>query len=152
LPAKSFSQDSLAKGLMAFDGKDYATAVRLVTPYAQQGHCLAQFVLGYAYQYGLSVEKSDSIGRYWLERAAEQKQPAAMGPLAVNYFSTGSGNSEHLIRAYLWAMLAAEYEPAQLVTSARHVIRGYMSPEQLKAAEDRIRQYKTAWADKPSCR
>jgi hypothetical protein len=40
------------KGLIAFDAKEYDTALIELKPFAQQGNCLAQFAVGFAYMYG----------------------------------------------------------------------------------------------------
>lgn len=145
----SFAQSAFDKGLKAFDAKDYATAFNTLKPYADQGNCLAQYVMGFSYQYGLYVNSNDSLARHWLQLAAEQKQVNAMGPLAVNLMS--SDKDDDMIRAYLWAVLAAEYLPIQRATSARHVIKGYLKPEQLQTAEKLIEEYKRKWKDKESC-
>ena len=80
----SYAQVDFNKGLQAFDEKDYKQAFSILKPYAEKGNCLAQYVIGFSYQYGLSVAINDSTASHWLLLAAEQKQPNAMGPLAAN--------------------------------------------------------------------
>src|SRR5687768_10361569 len=111
---ESFGQTSnFDEGLKSFDAKDYKKAIELLKPYADNGNCTAQFVIGYTYQYGLSVEKNDTLAINWLKKSAEQKQPAAMGPLAAALFGNAGTNRENMIHAYMWAMLAAEYLESQ---------------------------------------
>ncbi len=77
----SFAQESdFDKGLIAFDAKKFKKAVKILTPYAEKGDCLAQFALGFSYMYEPDI-KNDSLARHWLELSAEQKQPKAMGPV-----------------------------------------------------------------------
>jgi TPR repeat protein len=144
-----FAQTAFEKGLIAFDKKDYQTSFAALHPFAEQGNCTAQYVIGFSYAYGLSVTKNDSLARKWLKLAAEQKKTNAMGPLAVNMM--GSEEPEAMIKAYMWAMLAAEYVPAQRMTSARYVIKSYLKPEELSAAERLISAYKAKWKKTEDC-
>ena len=43
------------KGLAAYESGDYATALRVLTPFAEQGDANAQDILGVMYQYGEGV-------------------------------------------------------------------------------------------------
>jgi TPR repeat protein len=145
------AQTPLDQGLMAFDGKDYARSLQLLRPFAEQGNCKAQFVLGYCYQYGLSVVTNDSLARQWLNLAALQKYPRAMGPLAVNLFQNAANSSPRRVEAYYWAVLAAEYDPIQRMTSARMVIKNYLSEAELQAATARIDAQKQKWQPVAVC-
>lgn len=130
---------------MAFDAKEYEKAFNILKPYADKGNCLAQYVIGFSYGYGLHVQKNDSLAIHWLELAAEQKQTNAMGPLAAAY-------SQHdIVKAYLWAMLAFEYVPVQKFTTTRIVIKSYMKENEIAEAEKLIEAYKQRWKDTPNC-
>jgi hypothetical protein len=141
----------LDQGLQAFDQRQYARSLQLLRPYAEQGQCTAQFVLGYCYQYGLSVAPNDSLARQWLQLAAQQKQPRAMGPLAVNLFKDAADSSPQRVEAYYRAMLAAEYAPVQRLTSARRVIQQYLSKTELQQASTRIEAQKQRWQTTALC-
>ena len=132
------------KGLIAFDAKDYKLAVATLTPFAEKGDCVAQFAVGFAYS--TDIIKNDSLAMRWLLLAAEQKQPNAMGPLGVLYF--GSDIEGANTKAYLWVMLAAEYEPKQRATSARVLIKSYLKPDELIEANKLISEYKEKWKNK----
>jgi len=72
----SFAQDSkMDKGLMAFDAKKFGLALTELKPYAEQGNCVAQYVVGFSYMYGEETIKNDSLARHWLQLSADQKQP-----------------------------------------------------------------------------
>jgi len=147
----SYAQVDFDKGLQAFDAKNYKQAFSTLKPYAEKGNCLAQYVIGFSYQYGLSVTTNDSLARHWLLLAAEQKQTNAMGPLAANLMSASDEQPDYIIKAYMWAVLAAEYLPSQRMASTRYVIKGYLKPEQLDAANRLIDEYKLKWKDKQNC-
>src|SRR6185437_15365972 len=140
LPRNSFAQTSdYDKGLMAFDAKNFKQAMELLKPHAEKGNCIAQFADGFSYMYGEDI-KSDSLARHWLELSAEQKQPKAMGPLAVSYFMVAN-EKDALIKAYLWGMLAAEYDPAQRMTTKTTLVKSYMKPDELERAGKLIKEY-----------
>jgi TPR repeat protein len=152
LTLPSFGQpSSFDEGLKAFDAKDYGRAIALLQPYAEDGNCTAQFVMGYTYQYGLSVEKNDTLSISWLRKSAEQKQTAAMGPLAAALFGAASDDRDTIIEAYMWAMLAAEYVESQKYRTTRYVIKSYLKEDEIVKADTLIAQYKSAWKNKADC-
>jgi TPR repeat protein len=59
-------------GYAAATRQDYATALRLWTPMADQGDTNAQFNLGKMYAHGASVPKDDVLSVKWYRLAAEQ--------------------------------------------------------------------------------
>lgn len=146
-----FAQNKFDQGLKAFDAKDYKTSFYLLKPYAEGGNCLAQYVVGFSYQYGLYVTEDDSLARHWLQLAADQKQPNAMGPLAANLMMHSKKSPDDMVYAYLWAMLAVEYSPSQMMTTTRYVIKSYLRPDQLEKANKLIEEYKLKWKDKEDC-
>lgn len=149
---KSFGQDSnFDEGLKSFDSKDYKKSFEILEPFAKDGNCLAQFVIGYCYQYGRSVAKNDSLAIHWLEMSAEQKQPAAMGPLAASLFGNAGENRKDMIKAYVWAMLAADYLETQKYTTTRLVIKSYLKEDELERANKIIEAYRNKWKNKEVC-
>ena len=144
-----FAQKQYEEGLKAFDAKDYQKALIILRPYAEKGNCLAQYVVGFSYQYGLSVIASDTTARRWLTLAAEQKQTNAMGPLAANLMMSDTPGD--IVRAYMWAVLAAEYVPVQRATTTRYLRKEYLKPEELEKANQLIEAYKNKWKDTKEC-
>jgi len=138
------------KGLIAFDAKDFKLALQQLKPYAEKGDCLAQFAVGFSYMYGDDIKK-DSLARHWLLLSAEQKQPKAMGPLAVCFFGA-NGEKDALVNAYLWGTLAAEYDPVQRITTTTTLVKAYMKPEELDRANQLIKQYEERWKHTDNCR
>jgi TPR repeat protein len=56
----------------AYKHGDYATALQLLRPLAEQGNATAQFVLGIAYSEGRIVRRDYTEAEKWLLLAAEQ--------------------------------------------------------------------------------
>ena len=62
----------LKKGVAAYEAGDYATALRELTPLAEQGDPAAQSNLGVMYHTGQGVPRNDKISVKWYTLAAEQ--------------------------------------------------------------------------------
>ena len=62
----------LASGKRAYEEKDYATALRELTPLAAQGNADAQLILGKMYWMGQGVQMDTSQAIKWLEPSAKQ--------------------------------------------------------------------------------
>ncbi len=56
----------------AYDEKDYATALREVTPLAEQGNAEAQFLLGKMYMRGQGVPADNDQAMKWLKASGSQ--------------------------------------------------------------------------------
>lgn len=137
------------KGIAAFKAQDYKTAVTQLTPFAQKGSCTAQYAVGYSYAKDYDI-KNDSLAIHWLLLAAEQKQVKAMGILADRYFWNNK-ITDHLVKAYLWGMLGATYDPAQQINTITIMTKAYMKPEELDRANKLIDEYQRRWFLKPNC-
>jgi hypothetical protein len=57
--------------------RDYATAVRLIGPLAEQGDASAQYMLGVFYDNGLGVPQNRVHAHMWLNLAATQGKEGA---------------------------------------------------------------------------
>jgi TPR repeat protein len=62
----------LEDGVAAYDGGDYATALRLMRPLAEQGNADAQNHLGQMYRQGQGVPQDYAAAMKWYRKAAEQ--------------------------------------------------------------------------------
>jgi TPR repeat protein len=74
---------ALGPALRAIERGHYATAVRALKRPAQRGDPLAQNNLGYLYEHGLGVARSDADALGWYARAAEAGLPVAQFNLAM---------------------------------------------------------------------
>ena len=85
----AFSADA-QKGYDAIKRGDYATALRILKPLAEQGDALAQTVLGAMYAEGEGVPQNYKTAVKWYTLAAEQGFASAQYNLGVMYqFGTG---------------------------------------------------------------
>ena len=64
--------DDVGKGLLAYIQRDYATALRLLEPFAKQGDTGAQQVLGWMYEHGQGVPQNHKTAVKWYRLAIEQ--------------------------------------------------------------------------------
>src|SRR5258707_11697406 len=83
--ARTATAGPLEDGLVAAEHRDYATAIRLWVPLAEQGNRDAQYNLGIAYQYGHGVTRDHSVAASWFRKAANQGLAAAQLSLGVLY-------------------------------------------------------------------
>jgi uncharacterized protein len=58
--------DALDDGTAAYEGQEYATALRLFRPLATKGDAVAQFSLGLVYDKGQGVPQDDRQAYFWL--------------------------------------------------------------------------------------
>ena len=91
----------------AYNGKDYATALRELRPLAERGHAAAQNYLGEMYNYGRAVQKDDVEAVKWFQKAAERGHAAAQTNLAWMYVN-GWGVRKDYVEAVEWFQKAAE--------------------------------------------
>jgi TPR repeat protein len=72
-------------GLSAAQSGDYATAMRLWRPLADQGDVVAQFNIGIAFLNGYGVPKDSAEAETWFRKAANQGYAAAQNSLGNMY-------------------------------------------------------------------
>lgn len=77
----------LEDGVAAFKAKDYARALQLWQPLAQEGNADAQYNLGLLYHKGWGVARDMKQAQEWYTQAANQGQTDAMYNLGVMYAS-----------------------------------------------------------------
>jgi hypothetical protein len=90
----------------AYQRGDYATALRLWHPLAEQGDADAQFHLGVMYESGQGVLRSEAEAIKWYRKAAEQDDAVAQFNLGVMY---AKGVSPNHVEAALWYRCAADH-------------------------------------------
>ena len=98
---------SFQKGLIAYNKKDYATAIREWAPLAEQGNTIAQLNLGMMYAQGKGVAQSDSSSVKWFTLAAKSGNAIAQVNLGFMY-QYGKGIKKDKKEAVRWYRLAAE--------------------------------------------
>ena len=88
-------------GLAAYGRGDYATAIQLWRPLADQGNAAAQSYLGIMNQNGHGVPQDYAAAASWFRKAAEQGNDLAQTSLGLMYF-LGHGVSQNDAAAVSW--------------------------------------------------
>src|SRR6266852_1656807 len=94
-------------GTLAYQRHDYAAAMRILRPLADQGYSRAQFYLGVMYEKGQSVPRSDAEAAKWFQKAAEQWHSGAQFYLGSMYYF-GDGVPQSYAEATKWYLKAAK--------------------------------------------
>ena len=141
---------SLEDGWAAYERGDYAMALRVMLPFAEQGDAEVQYKLGVMYDKGRGVPKDYAEAVKWYRLAAEQGQPSAQNNLGVMY-KNGWGVPQDYVRAYQWFSLAAssflesEEVNRDRALQNRDSVYARMTPAQLAEAQRLARE----WTPKP---
>ena len=106
-------------GLDAYDSGDYATALRLWRPLAEQGNAHAEHALGVMYDEGQGVPQDDAEAVKWYRLAADQGLAEAQYNLG-NSYQLGQGVPQDDAEAVAWYRLSAE----QGLAAAQHNLAG----------------------------
>ena len=88
-------------GVAAYERGDYATALRLWRPLAEEGDALAQYNLGLMYGKGEGVPQDDAEAVKWYRLAAEQGFAKAQLNLGFMY-ARGRGVPQDDAEAVKW--------------------------------------------------
>jgi hypothetical protein len=96
-------------GFRAFARQDYAAAMRIFQPLAEEGDARAAFYLGYMYDQGLGAEESSGQAAIWFRKAAEQGDALSQATLGYMY-SAGDGVAQNYAEAMKWSLLAAKQD------------------------------------------
>ena len=102
----NIAQADFAKGLSAYENKDYATALIKWMPLADAGDNQAQYNLGWMYKRGRGVPQSDDTAIMWFEMSAQSGHPGAQSTLGSIYYY-GEGIARNELVGARWFTLAA---------------------------------------------
>jgi TPR repeat protein len=122
-------------GMTAYDGEDYATAMREWQPLAEQGDALAQYHVGLLYHKGRGVPQDDVQARKWYANAAAQGQTKAQFSLGTLYFN-GEGGPKDYQQALRWFRLLANQGEAVAQTKL-----GIMYDDGEGVPKDKVQAY-----------
>lgn len=109
----------LSQAEAAFHKTDYAGALALIKPLAEEGHAEAQYQMGWMYHNGYGLEIDDAQAEYWWLSSAEQGNTDAQLALVLLYREGGKGVPRHLGKASEYLLLAAssgDEEAGQLLS------------------------------------
>jgi TPR repeat protein len=136
----SVAADSNMAGVSAYDEGDYATALRLLRPLANQGDPRALNHLGMMYEYGRGVERNPIEAVKWFRKGANRENPTSMYNLGKMY-EKGIGVPQNDILAHMWFNLSGARDLDKART-ARDTIAGRMSREEVAEAQKLAREWK----------
>jgi TPR repeat protein len=125
--------DQFEDSIAAYDRGDYATAVRLLRPLAEQGNAQAQNGLGAMYYNGKGIAQDFKEAVKWYRLAAAQGYASAQVNLGAMYYE-GQGVAEDFIRAYMWFSIAAAKGNSDAV-QMRDAISKYLIDQQIVEAQ-----------------
>jgi TPR repeat protein len=120
-------------GVAAAQRGDYATAFREFLPLAEQGHTIAQHLLGVMYNFGEGVPKNDAEAVKWYRKAAEQGHAPAQYNLG-NMYGKGEGVPVNNVRAYMWWSLAKAQGSESAATNL-DIVKKRMTPADISKAQ-----------------
>jgi TPR repeat protein len=106
---------SIEDGRTAYSNGDYAVAMQVLRPFADQGYADVQAKLGYMYYFGQGVPQDYTQALVWFRRAADQGEGSAQGMLGVMY-DQGQGVPQDEFQASVWYRKYADrgVPPSQL--------------------------------------
>ena len=119
---------------------DYATAMRLWRPLAEQGNASVQFNLGVMYGKGRGVPQDYVEAVKWYRLSAAQGYDLAQNNLGFMYAS-GQGVPQDYVEAHKWWNLAAAQGDADAVKNRDKVAR-LMTPAQIAEAQKLAREWR----------
>jgi TPR repeat protein len=97
----------LENGQAAYQKGDYAAALQILRPLAEQGNASAQTALGVIYEHGQGVPQDFVQAVIWYNEAAYQGDPDAQTNLGAMY-ANGWGVPQDYAQAVVWYRQASE--------------------------------------------
>ena len=126
-------EEDFRAGLSAFNGGDFATAMRLWRPLADHNDARSQAGIGFMYHRGLGVKTDDVQAAFWLRKAAEQGQAEGQLMLGSLYFF-GLGVPQSYAAAYAWCELAQDNGQAEAPICRDAALQSLTEDAQLREA------------------
>ena len=99
--------NDLEDSIEAYNKGNYAQALELLCPLAEEGIANAQNNLGFIYHMGRGVTQDYQQAEKWYRLAAEQGHTVAQNNLGVMYVK-GKGVTQDYVRARMWFNFAAK--------------------------------------------
>ena len=100
-------QRAVDDGVVEFKNGNYASAVRMLAPYAERGNKTAEFNVGVAYAFGLGVSRDRERARGLLRDSLGSRAPETYLWVAKS-FETGDGVTKDAKEAMAWYRIAAD--------------------------------------------
>ncbi|MBN9491463.1 MAG: sel1 repeat family protein [Alphaproteobacteria bacterium] len=141
-------EERMRTAAAAYEHKDYATAVAIWRPLAEQGNAEAQTLLGAMYWSGDGLPRNHAEAAKWYLRAAQQGYARAQNDIGFMYgFGEGIPSRDD-VQAYKWISLAITHYTAKnqdrldQAMKDRATLKARMTAAQLAQAEREISTWK----------
>ena len=131
----------------AFDRQDYAAALRLCRPLAEQDDVRSQTSLGGMYSTAKVSSGTIPGRRNGCARRPNGATLRRRPTLGIMYWN-GQGVPRDAVLAYMWLSLAAEQEPDAV--KERDLAASEMTPDEIDKAQRLAREWKPKQATTPS--
>src|SRR5262245_16483674 len=131
--AVSVAAEPFEDSFAAFRSGDYATAIRIWRPLADQGNATAQTFLGLVYYDGRGVPQNYTEAAQWYRRASDQGHPMAQYNLGYMY-AYGQGVPQDYVTAHVLFNLASA-KGEKNAAENRDWIARQMTPAQIAEAQ-----------------
>jgi hypothetical protein len=134
----------------AVNRNDFATALRIIRPLADQGNAKAEGFLGIMHYEGYGVPQDYAEAMKWYRRAADHGNAGAEFFIGMMY-RDGKGVPKDYIQAYLWLNLASSSSEPQgphmtlgkMASEVRDIeVASKMAPAQIADAQRLAREWK----------
>jgi TPR repeat protein len=133
--AQAANAGQLEDGTAAHARGDFAGAVALWRPLANQGNAQAQFFMGTMYENGKGVAQDYKEAMKWYRLAADYKGYEAPLYALGSMYRNGRGVAQDYVHAYMWYSIAAS-SGGYVGTSLRDGLAKNMSPEQIAQGQE----------------
>jgi TPR repeat protein len=107
-PSGPVAAGPLEDAKAAYDRDEYATALRLLRPLADQGDDVAQYYLGLMHSNGQGVPQDYAEALKWFRRAADRGNIDAQINLGIKYALGWEGVPKNYAESAKWHRLAAD--------------------------------------------
>jgi len=141
-------EERMRTAATAYEHKDYAAAVAIWRPLAEQGNAEAQTLLAAMYWSGDGLPRNHAEAAKWYLRAAQQGYARAQNDIGFMYgFGEGIPPRDD-VQAYKWISLAISRYTAKnqdrldQAIKDRATLKARMTPAQLAQAEREISDWK----------
>ena len=126
-PIKTSAQDCRIRGgeYVAYDRADYATALKVWLPLAQQGDPNAQNTVGDIYQKGSGLAPDYALAAAWYQKSADQGYSPAEINLGLLY-EKGLGVPRDQLKALDWYRKASGLQEGQIQLASASTNAGDM--------------------------
>jgi hypothetical protein len=149
-PASTPPADWYKDANAAVNRDDFATALRIIRPLADQGIARAEGFLGLMFSEGYGVPRDYAEAMKWYRRAADHGDAGAQFFIGMMY-RDGKGVPKDYIQAYLWLNLASSSSEPQgphmtlgkMASEVRDFdVASKMTPAQIAEAQRLAREWK----------